>query len=151
SSGKSGVLATATGVRGLVYTILELADRVKYADSAARALDLQKTVSETPANSVRSCARCFESELEDKSWFHDRGHWLEYLSMLATHRFNRFNLTFGLGYNDARNIPDSYFYFAYPFLLDVPGYNVRAAGLPDAERDRNLEMLRFISDETTAR
>src|SRR5262249_2207175 len=27
SSGKSGVLATATGVRGLVYTILELADR----------------------------------------------------------------------------------------------------------------------------
>ena len=28
---------------------------------------------------------------------------------------------------------------------------VRAAGLPDAERDKNLETLRFISDETAAR
>src|SRR4029077_18252302 len=41
--------------------------------------------------------------------------------------------------------------FAYPFLLDVPGFKVRAAHLPDAERDRNLETLRFISEETAAR
>jgi hypothetical protein len=46
---------------------------------------------------------------EDKAWFYDRDMWVEYLSALATHRFNRFNLTFGIGYNSARNIPDSYF------------------------------------------
>jgi hypothetical protein len=33
----------------------------------------------------------------------------------------------------------------------VPGYNVRAVNLPDAERDQNLEMLRFISEQTVAR
>src|SRR5258708_17833291 len=77
--------------------------------------------------------------------------WVEYLSNLAANRFNRFNLTFGIGYNSARNIPDSYFYLAYPFLLPVQGYNVKAAGLPDAERDRNLETLRFISEQTVAR
>jgi hypothetical protein len=145
------LLAGGSDVRGLVYAVLELADRVKYADPADEALDVAKAVMEKPANAIRSCARCFVSEVEDKSWFYDRGHWVEYLSTLAAHRFNRFNLTFGLGYNEARNIPDSYFYFAYPFLLAVSGYHVRAVGLPDAERDRNLEMLRFISDETTAR
>ena len=49
------------------------------------------------------------------------------------------------------NLRDTYFYFAYPFLVSVPGYDVRATNLPDAERDRNLEMLRFISDEAAAR
>ena len=33
----------------------------------------------------------------------------------------------------------------------MPGYNVRVPQLPDAERDRNLEMLQFISEETAAR
>src|SRR5207248_7042071 len=45
----------------------------------------------------------------------------------------------------------AYLHFAYPFLLAVPGYAVRAVGLPDAERDQNLDMLRFASDEAAAR
>ena len=72
---------------------------------------------------------------------------VEYLSALAAHRFNRFNLTFGIGYNScARHSRFLLLSLAYPFLLPVPGYNVRATGLPDAERDRNLETLRFISE-----
>ena len=47
--------------------------------------------------------------------------------------------------------PTRYFLFAYPFLLAVPGYDVRVPQLPDAERDRNLEMLRFIAEQTVAR
>jgi hypothetical protein len=47
-------------------------------------------------------------------------------------------------------VTDSYLLFLYPFLLDVPGYRVRATNLPDAERDRNLEMLRYISEQTVA-
>ena len=77
--------------------------------------------------------------------------WRSYLSMLATQRFNRFNLALGVGYDFATHLRDTYFYFAYPFLLPVPGYNVRVSGLPDAEREQNLEMLRFISDEATVR
>jgi hypothetical protein len=147
--GRSALLAGGSDPRGLVYAVLELADRVKYGDAAA--LEVRTPVVEKPANVIRSCARCFVSTIEDKSWFYDRALWSEYLSTLAAHRFNRFNLTFGIGYNSARDIPDSYFYLAYPFLLPVPGYNVTAAGLPDSERDRNLEMLRFISEETVAR
>jgi hypothetical protein len=77
--------------------------------------------------------------------------WPHYLTMLATERFNRFHLAFGLGYDDLRQVADSYFLFLYPFLLRVPGYDVRATNLPDTERDRNLETLRFISEQTVAR
>jgi hypothetical protein len=87
----------------------------------------------------------------DKPWYNDREMWPAYLSVLAAQRFNRFNLTLGIGYDFLRNVTDGYFLFGYPFLLSVPGYNVRVPQLPDAERDRNLEMLRFISEQTVAR
>jgi hypothetical protein len=95
--------------------------------------------------------RQFNSELLDKPWYYDREMWPRYLTMLAANRFNRFHLAFGLGYDDLRQVADSYLLFLYPFLLSLPGYNVRATNLPDAERDRNLETLRFISEQTVAR
>ena len=106
---------------------------------------------EQAANPIRSIARLFTSEVEDNQWFHDRDFWGRYLSMLIAQRFNRFSLTFGLGYNFPRNVRDAYFYFPYPFLLSVPNYEVCAVGLSEAERNRNLETLRFISDETAKR
>ncbi len=103
-----------------------------------------------PANAVRSIQRLFTSEAEDKPWFNDREMWPRYLAMLAENKFSRFNLSFGIGYDFLRAVTDAYFLFSYPFLLDVPGYKVRAANLPDAERDRNLETLRYISEQTVA-
>ncbi len=147
----SVLLAGGADGRGLVYALLELADRVKFAADPVAMLKAVQPVRESPANAIRSVARAFVSDVEDKSWFNDRNFWPAYLSLLATQRFNRFNLTFGLAYDFTTDISDCYFHFAYPFLLSVPGYNVRAVPLPDDERDRNLEMLRFISDETARR
>ena len=148
---RSVLLATGSDVRGLVYAVLELADRVEHAQNPIAELQRPDRIVEQPANRIRSIARLFTSEVEDKAWYYDKSFWEEYLSMLITQRINRFTMTFGLGYNAPRGIRDSYFYFTYPFLLAVPGYNVKAVGLSDEERDRNLEMLRFIVDETTRR
>ena len=106
---------------------------------------------ERPANRVRSVARFVTNEVEDRGWLHDRQFWHGYLTMLAGHRFNSFSLTLGIQYDYPQEVSDVYFYFAYPFLLKVPGYDVVAAGLPDDERDRNLETLRFIARETARR
>ncbi|HCC58339.1 MAG TPA: hypothetical protein DEQ47_13990, partial [Solibacterales bacterium] len=95
--------------------------------------------------------RLFTSEVHDKPWYNDREMWPQYLTMLAMHRFNRFNLSFGIGYDFLQNVTDAYFLFTYPFLLAVPGYNVRVPQLPDAERDSNLAILKFISEQTVAR
>ena len=111
----------------------ETADRARYS------LQLNADpVVEQPTARVRGIMRSFTSDIEDKPWYNDREFWKAYLSMLVSQRFNRFNLAFGIGYDFTRNIKDAYFYFAYPFLLAVPGYSVRATNLPDSERDNNL-------------
>ncbi len=120
------------------------------AGALAGAPALPQSTAERPANAIRSIQRLFTSEVEDKPWFYDRAMWPRYLAMLAENRFNRFNLSFGIGYDFLRAVTDAYFLFAYPFFLAVPGYNVRARNLPDAERDRNLETLRFIGEQTAA-
>lgn len=149
--GKDGVWACGYDARGLTYALLELADRVRNADDPIAALAFPKPVIERPANAVRSISRLFTSDIEDKPWYKDRDMWPTYLSMLAAQRFNRFNLALGIGYDFLNSVTDAYFVFSYPFLLSVPGYQVRVPQLPDAERDRNLDMLRFISEQTVAR
>lgn len=151
SDGKHVLLACGHDEQGLVYALLELADRVQNADRPLASLNIQKPIIEQPANAVRSLTRLFVSNVEDKSWYNDREMWPRYLTMLATQRYNRFNLSFGIGYDFLRNVEDGYFLFSYPFLLSVAGYNVRVPQLPDAERDSNLEMLKFISEQTVAR
>ena len=69
---------------------------------------------------------------------------MQYLTMLMTERFNRVNLSLGLSYDFSRNLTDSYFFFCYPFLVDVAGYKVRpvnpktGAFLPDEEDQPQL-------------
>lgn len=148
---RSLLLASGADARGLVYALLEIADRVNYGRDPFKALDIRKAVVEQPANAIRSADRCFVSDVEDKPWYYDRAMWPSYLTMLTTQRFNRFTLSFGIGYDYPHPIKDAYFYFAYPFLVEVPGYDVRASGLSSEERDRNLNTLRLISDEAASR
>ncbi len=148
---KPGLRASASDPRGCVYALTELADRVRYGSDPLAALTLASPLLVQPANAVRSIARAFVSEVEDKPWYHDKAFWSDYLTALVTNRFNRFSLTLGLGYDFPRGVTGDYLHFAYPYLLDVPGYQVRAVPLDDAERDRNLEMLRFIGEETARR
>ncbi|HUB77422.1 MAG TPA: twin-arginine translocation signal domain-containing protein [Bryobacteraceae bacterium] len=145
------LLVCGSDTRGLVYALLDLADRARRPMGSRGPLFVSFPLVERPANEVRSVMRQFTSEPLDKPWFYDREMWPRYLTMLATERFNRFHLAFGFGYDSLQQVADSYLLFAYPFLLDVPGYRVRVTNLPDDERDRNLETLRFISEQTAAR
>lgn len=151
SNNQNVLLVAGKDGRGLVYALLELADRVTHTTNPLEGLTVKQPLVERPANTVRGISRLFTSDVEDKTWYNDRAFWQNYLTMLAANRFNRFNLGFGLGYDFTTNITDCYFHFAYPFLLAVPGYDVRAVPLADSERDANLAMLRFISDEAARR
>jgi hypothetical protein len=139
--------------RGLVYALTELADRARTVagdDPFAGTFPLV----EKPTARIRSMARLFCSEEEDKGWFHDRQQWRDYLTMLASNRFNRFALTLGMGYNYPYHNPwitDVYFYFPYPFLLQLDGYPVDVKELPVEERVANLETLKFIGREAKRR
>jgi hypothetical protein len=149
--GNPALLVEGSDERGLTYGLLELADRVRFGGEPMQALMLARAVDGKPANAVRSIARAFVSDVEDKEWYYDKTFWREYLTDLATNRFNRFSLSFGLGYDFPKGVTGDYFHFPYPYLFDVPGYQVKVVPLTNAERERNLEMLKFITDETKAR
>ena len=146
------VLVVAPAAQGAVYGLLEIADIVVHADDpAARLRDLTPS-SQSPATPVRSILRPFTSITEDLAWLTDHDFWDAYLTELATQRLNRFQLAFGLQYNYGHNpVTDTYLCFPYPFLLDVPGYDVRAENVTPAERTRNLAILRYVSDEAKRR
>jgi len=149
-----GLLAWGFDTRGQVYALTELADRVRYWDGEGPLFGPGLPLVEKPSARIRSIARLFCSDIEDKSWFHDRQFWHGYLSMLAANRFNRFALTLGMGYNYPYHnnyVSDVYFYFPYPFLLDLPGYGIDVAELSAEEREQNLETLKFIARETARR
>lgn len=152
-SGVPSILVTGVDVRGMVYGLLELADEVRYSDDPVRALTTRKSVVEITPNRVRSVARPFLSEIEDKAWFYDRQFWTGYLDRLAAARFNRFNFALGFGYDFPRGVTGDYLHFPYPYLVEVPGYeqvHVEPA-LQPGERGRNLETLQFIAAETARR
>ena len=149
--GHEVLVAAGSDARGLVYALTELADRVRHQGIDPGALRFRVPVIERPASRTRSVMRTFCSEVEDKAWFYDADYWREYLTMLATSRFNRLNFTLGMAYNYASGVTDGYFVFPYPFFVAVPGYQVKATGLTSAERDKNLRMLKFIGAESARR
>src|SRR5579871_5155783 len=72
-SSKPAVRAAASDVRGYVYALTELADRVRHGADPLAALTLAATIDEQPANTVRSMTRAFVSDVEDKAWYYDKG------------------------------------------------------------------------------
>src|SRR4051812_22588910 len=151
--GKPAILVTGIDARGIVYGLLELADRVRSSHAPLSSLHLTAPLIETTPNRVRSVSRGFCSEIEDKRWYYNRDFWTTYLDTIVAARFNRFALTFGLGYDFPRGVTGDYFHFLYPYLVEVPGYehvNIEPA-LQPGERQRNLETLQFIAAQTARR
>lgn len=139
--------------RGIVYALTELADRVRNSTGDDPFAGTWPLV-EQPTARVRSMARLFCAVEEDRVWYNDKQQWRDYLSMLASNRFNRFALTLGMGYNYPYHNPwatDVYFYFPYPYLLKLPGFDIDVKELSAEERDSNLEMLKFIGREAKRR
>ncbi len=148
------VVIAAADDRGRAYALTEVAERLRARGAAG--LPIGELVVDRPAVPVRGIQRNFSSVHEDTPWFHDRRFWGEYLDHLALQRFNRFQLALGMQYNygtgwESRTATDNYLCFAYPFLLEVPGHQVRAQGVDAVERARNLDSLAFIAREVKRR
>jgi len=134
TDGGHALVVGGTDGRGLLYGLLELAERV-VADGAAALAAIEPTV-EAPDNRVRGVDRFLEGPVEDE-WFYDDAFWEYYLERLARCRFNRFVLV--TGYDTAFMSPP------YPFLVDVPGFDARLTGdVPDRRTHR--EQIRRIGE-----
>lgn len=117
--------------RGLMYGLLEAAEQI-------RATGRMAPASGKPAMAMRGIRWFLHNEEMEKQWYYSREFWVDFFRMLARNRFNRFNLVF------AHQTP--YLAPPYPYWVAVEEHpEVRVPGLSDEQRQRNLDMLRFIS------
>lgn len=145
---------SATDVVGASYAIIGLADELELAGDQAAAFAALDGFSASTEMPVRGIMRSFSSVDEDLPWFTSKEFWTEYLDWIAQARFSRFHLALGMQYNygaDRNGATDNYLCFAYPFLFDVPGWDVRAEGVSAEEQARNLEILQFVVAECKRR
>lgn len=141
---KHRVLIAGRDARGLTYALLDAARAIELAPAGNDALASVADRTESPFLRTRSLTmHLFNRDLE-AAWYGDPEFWDSYLAMLARCRFNNFTLTFA----DQTN----YLNPPYAHLVAVPGFpQVRVEGLNDADRRKNLEMLRRIAEQTRAR
>jgi hypothetical protein len=117
--------------RGLMYGLLAAAEQIRLTGRLAPA----NGAAATPMRGIRYF---LHNEDLEKDWYYSREYWQAYFEMLARNRFNRFNLVFAHQTN--------YLAPPYPFWFEVEGFpEIRAPGLSADERQRNLEMLQYIS------
>lgn len=138
-----GPLVLGRDAAGTMYGALELAERVRR-DRAA-ALRPAEPVRGAPAMPIRG-ANLFlvlPTDGERAWWFHDERFWSDYLDLLARSRLNFLDLH--AMYNPHNTVfPNALLWFA-----TSPSYpNV---GVPEAERARNLAMLRRVVEMAAAR
>lgn len=118
-------------VRGLMYGLLQAAGQIRERSRLTAAAG-------APATPIRGIRKFIHNESLEKSWYYSPEYWQSFFKMLARNRFNRFNLVFA--HQTAYLAPP------YPFWVTVEDHpEVTVPGLSAAARDRNLRMLRFIS------
>ena len=124
-------LVTGSDERGVMYGLIEAADQIRATGRVADA-------SGCPAVAMRGIRYFLHNQDLEKNWYYSTAYWDSYFDMLARNRFNRFNLVFAHQTN--------YLAPPYPFWLSLPEFpQIRVPGLSDAQRQKNLEMLQYIS------
>jgi hypothetical protein len=137
--GENNILIVAgADDRGLMYALLELAQQVKAMDKSSTWFTSVKEVSENPRVPVRCLMVLLHNADCERDWYYSKEFWKDYFGMLAANRWNAFNLVF------SHQTP--YLSPMYPFHIKVDKYpEVKAIGLSEEQREKNLKMLQYIS------
>jgi hypothetical protein len=122
---------TGGDLRGLMYGLLEAAEQIR---ERGRLFPTRGS----PATPMRGIRRFLHNKDLEEDWYYSREYWKDFYAMLARNRFNRFTLVF--------SHQTDYLAPPYPYWLKLPEFpQIRVPGLSREQRERNLEMLRYIS------
>jgi len=131
-------LVTAPDDRGLLYALLDVADRIGWAADQSAPLSEVRDAREAPAVAERALSIYTMQRAAFESRFFDEKYWERYFDMLARNRYNSFVLIFG--YENA-----GYFAPAYPYFVDVEGFpGVRVEAFTAADQRRYADALRRL-------
>ena len=131
--------------RGLMYALLDVADRVSWAKSDDDPFSEVHDITEQPAVRERSLSVYTMNRAYWESRFYDEAYWTRYFDLLAASRFNKFLIVFG--YENGGFLAP-----CYPYFFDTPGFpGVHMHDLTPAQQQKNLAALRRLIDLAHAR
>jgi hypothetical protein len=133
--GRTFVLIDGADARGVMYALLDVADRVAWAKSADNPFSEVRDTEEQPYAPERALSIYTFNRAYWESRFYDEAYWARYLDMLAQNRFNSLVVIFG--YENGGFLAP-----CYPYLFDVEGFpGVRMVGITPEQQERNLAAL----------
>jgi hypothetical protein len=142
---RPGWRAQGSDDRGLMYALLDMADRVGWAKDPQRPLSEVRATAERPYTPERGLSIYTMQKAAFEQRFFDDAYWARYFDVLARNRFNTFVLIFG--YENG-----GYFAPAYPYFFDVEGFpEVRVTDLTAERQARNLTQLNKLVAMAKAR
>ncbi|MEK7674541.1 MAG: hypothetical protein AAB676_01735 [Verrucomicrobiota bacterium] len=133
--GKTVVLTAGSDPRGVMYALLDVADRVGWAKSAEQPFSEVRDTEEKPYTPERALSLYTFNRAYWESRFYDEAYWARYLDGLAQNRFNSLVVIFG--YENGGFLAP-----CYPYFFDVKGFpGVRMVGITPEQQQRNLAAL----------
>jgi hypothetical protein len=134
-AGKTVVLTAGSDPRGVMYALLDVADRVSWAKSAEQPFSEVLDTKEKPSTPERALSLYTFNRAYWESRFYDEAYWARYLEVLAQNRFNSLVVIFG--YENGGFLAP-----CYPYLFNVAGFpDVRMVGITPEQQQRNLAAL----------
>jgi hypothetical protein len=133
--GKPLLALSGSDDRGLMYGLLEVADRIGWASDPAKPLSEVHDIVESPSVTDRGVTIFTMQQAQFEDRLHDANYWAKYFDTLARDRFNKFQVLFAYEM-------DGYMCPAYPYFVDTPGFpDVKVEGLSNAQQQRNAADL----------
>jgi len=121
--------------RGLMYGLLDVADRVIWSTEKKAPFAHLEAVVEKPDVTTRAISMYTMNRKYWESRFYDEDYWERYMELLASNRFN--SVVVILGYENGGFLAP-----CYPYFFDVDGYpNIGMDGMTATEQQRNLAAL----------
>ncbi|HEY0056583.1 MAG TPA: hypothetical protein VGB63_14610 [Pedobacter sp.] len=118
--------------RGLMYGLLEVANRIEWSNDRKFPMSEVKEMSDKPDVKERAISIYTMNRAYWESRLYNKNYWEKYLDMLAQNRFNSLVVIFGYENGGFLAPP-------YPYFFDVEGYpEVKMTGISPAEQKRNL-------------
>jgi len=121
--------------RGLMYGLLDVADRIGWSSNPKNPLSEVKETTEKPDVPERAISLYTMNRAYWESRFYDEAYWIRYLDMLAQNRFNSMVVIFG--YENGGFLAP-----CYPYFFDTEEFpDVKMVGITAQEQQRNLDAL----------
>jgi hypothetical protein len=138
SKNKTIIVLNGFDNRGIMYALLDVADRITWGTDKLHPLSKVREITEKPAVPERALSLYTMNRRYWESRFYDEAYWIKYLDMLARDRFNMFTIIFGYENGGFLAPP-------YPYFFNVESFpGVKMEGITAEEQERNLTAFNKI-------